>query len=130
MKHFSKFLLIAFVCSVLFSCQKQKSEIHYIGLYTTTITSLSCADLKKATHKTDLTLSEKENNELMQLFSRLKLAANDVNIDARLYGSIINEKKENLNFCMNLGFIELNGKKYVVDDELREYILKLTERKK
>lgn len=130
MKITFKSLSIIFLYSVFFSCQKRKSEIHYIGLYTATVTSVSCENLKKATHKTDLILSEKENNELLKLFSQLKPIGNDVNINARLYGEVINENAERSDFCMNLGFIELNGKKYMVNDELREYILQLTKKKK
>ncbi len=122
-------VLAVFLCLILSGCQKPKSEIHYIGLYTSVITSLSCDNLKKATHKSNLILSEKENNELLTLFSHLTPTANDINIDARLYGFVWDEKNKRSDFCMNLGLIELNGKKYFVNDELRKYVLKLTKEK-
>jgi hypothetical protein len=126
MKTLSKLVLIISLFSILFSCQNQKSEIHYIGLYTTTITSLNCENLKKATHKKNLNLSGQQNEELLKMFSELKPVTKDVNIDVRLYGFIFNKEYKRLDFCMNIGFIEINNKKYFVSEKLKEYILKIT----
>lgn len=113
---------------VLFSCQNQKGEIQYIDIYITTVRSITCENLKKSTHKKKLLLSNTENKELSKMFSDLKPAESDWNIDARLYGIVYNGA-EKLNFCMSTTIIEINNKKYFVNDQLRDYIVKLTTKK-
>lgn len=113
---------------VLFGCQEQKSEIQYIDIYTTTIRSITCENLRKSTHKNQLSLSSMESKKLSKMFSDLKPAESDWNIDARLYG-IIYDKAKKLNFCMSTTIIEINNKKYFVNDQLRDYVVKLTTKK-
>ena len=111
------------------SCQKQQAEIHSIGFYTTTITLVSCEKLKKASHKKSKVLLDEENAKLLILFSKLKPIESDTNLDARLYGYVY-DKSQKINFCMNIGIIEINGKKFNVSDELKQYMLLLSRKLK
>lgn len=113
---------------VLFSCQNQKGEIHYIDIYTTTVRSVTCENLMQSTHKKKLLLSNIENMELSKIFSNLKPAESGWNIDARIYG-IVYDRAKRLDFCMSTTIIEINNKKYFVNDQLRDYIIKLTTKK-
>lgn len=127
MKFLYKLFLIIFSYSIFISCQKQQSEIHSIGFYTTTITSVSCEKLKKTSHKKSKILSDEENAKLLTLFSQLKPIESDVNLDARLYGNVYDKSKE-INFCMNIGIIEINGMKFYVSDDLKQYMLFLSKK--
>jgi hypothetical protein len=66
-----------------------------------------------------------ENKELSILFSTLKPAEPDWNIDARLYGTVYSDDNR-LDFCMSTTIIEVNNKKYFVNDKLINYIVNLT----
>lgn len=110
---------------LFFNCQKPKSEIHYISLYTSTITLLKCENLKKSSNTKSIVLSDEENNELVNIFYHLKPIKENLGIDARVYGSVYDGSKK-MNFCSSIGVIEINNKKYSVDDNLREYLLMLT----
>lgn len=127
MKFLLKLFLIIFSYSIFFSCQKQQAEIHYIGFYTTTITLVNCEKLKKSSHKKSKILSDEENTELLTLFSQLKPIENNTNLDARLYGCVY-DRSQKINFCMNIGIIEINGKKFHVSDKLKQYMLLLSKK--
>lgn len=122
-----KILNILFILFLLImsSCKNPKGEIEYIDIYTTTARSISCENLKKAKYKKKVLLSTPENHKLLKLITTLKPADSDWNIDARLYGFVY-DGSEKLNFCMSTTIIEINNKKFFVDDELRDYIVKLT----
>lgn len=120
-------LLVSLVA--LIGCNKPKGELHYMNLYSTTITLLKCENLKKSSQLRNLILSDKENDALLDVFSKLQPINNNLDIDARMYG-IIYKGSEKLNFCMSTTIIEINNEKYFVDDQLREYMLMLTTQKK
>lgn len=93
------------------------------------IRSINCDSLKFHSNKKQLILSNEENNKLVNIFSQLKPIQKALDIDARVYGSIYDGSKK-LDFCSGIGVVEINEKKYFVNDELREYLLMLTTRKK
>lgn len=121
-------MLIIFMFLLFINCQKPKSEIHYISLYTTTITLVKCENLKKSSTTKSIVLSDEENDELVNIFSHLKPLKKNLGIDARVYGSVYDGSKK-ISFCSSVGVIEINNKKYLVDDKLREYLLMLTSKK-
>lgn len=98
-----------------------------MGLYTTTITLVKCENLKKSTHLKKVTLSPEQDKEILNIFSQLKPIKENLDVDARLYG-FINDGSQRLDFCMSATIIEINGKKYSVDNSLRTYIIKLTKK--
>lgn len=118
-------LFTLFSLFLICNCQKQKGEIHYISLSTNTITFIKCENLKNSPNKKNHILSEKENDTLICLFSNLKVLQKDLDVDARIYGSII-DGSQKIDFCSGIGVIEINNKKYSVDNNLRLYLLKLT----
>ena len=113
-------LLVLFI-----SCSEKTGELQYINLYTTTIISINCDEVVKSNGVKKLIFSKEEEAELIKIFSKLKPADSDWNIDARVFGFIF-ENSTKLRFCMSTTIIEINGKKYFVNDELRDYILKIT----
>lgn len=115
------YLLLLVNCS-----QKKIAEIHFINLYTTTIIAVKCEDLKKSTHLKNLTLDSDETENLLKLFKNLKPASSNYKVDARLFG-VAKNGSEKTEFCMSAGVIDLNGKRYFVNDELRNFILKLSD---
>ncbi|KIC62101.1 hypothetical protein [Chryseobacterium taiwanense] len=121
--------LIVLVFLFFYNCQKNISEINFINLYTTTITSVKCENLKKAPSVKNVILSDEENDKLLNNFSKLKPAPNGLNIDARVYGSIYDGSKK-LDFCSGIGVIEINNKKYLVDKYLRDNLITLTQGKR
>lgn len=122
-----KFLII-FIFLFFYNCQKNIPEINFINLYTTTITSVKCENLRKASNVKSIILSDEENDNLLSSFSKLKPASKDLSIDARVYGSIYDGSKK-LDFCSGIGVIEINNKKYLVDKNLRDNLLMLTQGK-
>jgi len=124
MKNLNSTILIIFL-SLLISCKKSKGELHYINLYSTTITLLKCENLKKSSQLKNIILSEKENSEMLTIFSHLKPVKDNFDVDSRLYGTVY-ESSKRFDFCMSTTIIEINNKKFFVDDELRDYIVKLT----
>lgn len=116
------FILVLFNC---YSCEKKHSEINYIFLNTTTVVALSCNDLANSSQIKNLILSDDNNERLAKIFSKLKPAESDWNVDARISGFIYNNSTK-LNFCMSSTIIEINGKKYFVNDELRSYMISIT----
>jgi|GEM_PF-1988176 len=129
MKVLNKSLFSILLLSLFFSCQKQKGQIYYINMGISPIRSIDCNNLKLHTDKKQLILSNEENSKLVNLFSRLKPIQESLDVDARVYGSVYDGSKE-LDFCSGIGVIEINNKKYFVDDSLREYLLILTTKEK
>ena len=70
-------------------------------------------------------LTKEEDSELIKIFAELKPADYDWNVDARVSGFLY-EQSTKLNFCMSTTIIEINSKKYFVNDKLRDYIVKIT----
>ncbi|AYZ11964.1 hypothetical protein EGY05_08520 [Chryseobacterium arthrosphaerae] len=128
MKVIFKLFLTIFLFLVL-SCQKQEGQIYYIDMGISPVRSINCDSLRLHPNKKQLTLSNDENNKLINIFSKLIPVKNNLDVDARLYGFVYDGSKK-LDFCSGIGVIELNGKKYLVNDSLREYMIKLTLRKK
>jgi hypothetical protein len=124
LKIFVGLFLIMFIS---FSCDKKRSQIHYMNLYTTTVISISCHDLTNSTQTELRVLSEIENKQVFALISRLKPADSDWNIDARINGFLYNNSKK-IDFCMSTTIFEMGGKKYFVNDNMREYMIELTKK--
>lgn len=125
MKHLS-FISLVLLFSMFTSCQKQKTQLHYINLYSTTITDVKCENLKKSTNLKSIRLSDKENNKLLELFKTLKRTDKETTVDARLFGTIDQDSKK-INICMSINFININGEKFYVNNALRNYLMSLTE---
>lgn len=129
MKVLNKLLFSILLLSLLFGCQKQEGEIYYINMGISPIRSIDCNSLKLHPNKKQLILSNEENSKLVNLFSKLKPIQGSLDVDSRVYGSVYDGSKK-LDFCSGIGVIEINNKKYFVDDNLREYLLILTTKKK
>ena len=127
MKILLKLVLVFVTISTFLSCKKQERELHYISMYITPITRINCDKLKSSSHLKQLDLTIKEQNNLIDIFTRLKLAGNGWEVDARVFGSIEKDSKK-YDFCAGIGVIEINNNIYIVDDKLRNYLLKLTNR--
>ncbi|MDG4655282.1 hypothetical protein, partial [Chryseobacterium arthrosphaerae] len=93
MKVLNKLLFSILLLAFFFSCQQQEGEIQYINLYITTVKAIDCESLRKSEHKKKLSLNDVENKKLLRIFSDLKSAESDWNIDARLYGFIYNNSE-------------------------------------
>lgn len=128
MKILCKPFLIAFVLYLLCSCQKEEGKIYYIDMSISPIRSIHCDSLRQSSAKKQLVLSNESNNKLSKIFSNLKPTEATRDIDARVYGWVY-EETQTLNFCMGIGVIEINNKKYFVNDELRDYMRKITTKK-
>lgn len=127
MKYFN-LILLAFLLSVISSCHKQKGEFRYINLYTTTITAVKCENLRKSSNLKTIQLSDIETNKLIEIFSTLEPIKEYSGIDSRLFGFFYQDSKK-INICMSINIIEINGKQYSVNSELRDYMMHLTEKK-
>ena len=127
MKYFN-LILLAFILSVISSCNKQKCEFRYINLYTTTITAVKCENLRKSSNLKTIQLSDIEANKLIEIFSTLEPIKEYSRIHARLFGFFYQDSKK-INICMSINIIEVNGKQYSVNNELRDYMTHLTEKK-
>lgn len=124
-----KLFITILLCSLFFGCQKQDGQIYYIDMRISPIRSIHCDSLKLHPNKKQLILSNEENNKLANIFSQLKPIQESLDIDARVYGYVYNGSKK-MDFCSGIGIIKINEKKYLVNDKLREYLLKLTTQKK
>lgn len=127
MKTLFKLVLLFVIFSTFLNCTKQEGELHYISMYISPIRSINCDSLKAHSQLKYLELSINEQNNLIDTFTRLKLAGDGWEVDARVFGSIEKDSKK-YDFCAGIGVIEINNKKYIVDDNLRNYLLKLTNR--
>ena len=113
---------------MFYSCYNSNhGELNYIDLKKETTINISCNDLKKY-HLDTRNLNEIEEHQMLKLFKILKVADDEWKIDARVYGYIF-EKNKRINFCMSRTIIDIEGKKYFVSDQLRDYILVLTRKK-
>lgn len=124
MKLLLKILLTAGMLSFS-GCRKIEPEVHFINLYTTTVTRIPCENLKKSGSTQTIVLSDKENDRLTGLFSRLQPVDKNLDIDARMYGFVYSGTKK-LDFCLNPGLIEINTGKFLVSPELRNFLVELT----
>lgn len=125
MKYIScKFFLI-FICFLFCSCKSPQSEIQYINLYITTVKALSCKELEQSSNKKKHILSKVEVSKLLVLFSQLKPADSEWNVDARVSGFVFDGSKR-VDFCMSSTIIEIKGIKYFVNENLRKFVLKIT----
>lgn len=102
-----------------------KGELNYMNMLISPTRSINCDSLKSSNHIKHLKLTIEEQKYLVSNFSQLKLAEVDLEVDARVFGSIEKDSKK-YDFCAGIGVIEINNKKYFVDDNLRNYLLKLT----
>lgn len=111
---------------ILFSCNSRKnSEIHYISFSKITAIPIECENLRNnSDYKKQL--SYKEANKLYHLMSNLQPAGDEYSADARAYGIIYNHNGSAKHFCMGNNIIEIDNKKYFVNEKLREYMLELT----
>lgn len=126
MKYFSLISLV-FLFSVILSCNKQRGEFRYINLYATTIIDVKCENLRRSSNLKTIQLSDIETNKLIEIFSKLEPIKEYNGIDARLFGSFYQDSKK-INICMSINIIEINGKQYSVNSELRDYMMYLTEK--
>lgn len=112
---------------ILFSCSsKSNSEIYYINFNIITIRPIDCENLRNnSDYKKQL--SYKEADKLYHLISNLQLAGDEYSTDARAYGTIYNNNESAKHFCMGNNIIEIDNQKYFVSEELREYMLELTQ---
>ena len=109
------------------SCDRKRSQIHYMNFYTTTIKSISCDDLGQSQQTKVRVLSELETRKIFDLISRLKPADSDWTINARIDGFLYKSSKR-IDFCMSTTIIEVEEKKYFVNDDLRAYMIVLTKK--
>lgn len=119
--------LIPILLIFISSCGKEKkSEINYsINLYSTSIIRIKCENLRNSTNIKNVKLTKSESTHLYKIIQNLEVCDQDYGIDARLYGSIYIENKK-MDFCMSTTIIEVDNKKFYVDSNLRNYIIKLT----
>lgn len=127
MKTLIKLVLLIVIIFTFLNCKKQEGELHYISMYISPVRSINCDSLKSSNHLKNLKLTIEEQKSLVSNFSQLKLAEVNLDVDARVFGSIEKDSKK-YDFCAGIGVIEINNKKYMVDDNLRNYLLKLTTR--
>lgn len=127
MKYLNLLSLVLFF-SVISSCNQQKTELHYINLYTTTIVAVRCENLKKYTNLKTVTLSQNQDKKLIQLLSTLKPLKEKQSIDARLFGSLY-QKSQKIDICMSINIIEINGKQYFVSSDLKDYLMSIMKEK-
>ncbi len=127
MKFIFYILLTAILISFL-GCQRSNPEIHFINLYTTTITLVQCENLKKSPSTRKIVLTDRENDILADLFSHLQPVQRNPDIDARMYGFVY-RRTEKLDFCLSVTIVEINDRKFLVSPELRDYLVKLTKSK-
>lgn len=125
MKTFFKLFLLFVVSSIFLNCKKQEGELHYISMYISPTIRISCDNLKSSSHLKHLDMTVEEQNNLIDAFSQLKLAEDGWGVDARVFGSIEKDSKK-YEFCAGIGVIDINNKKYIVNDYLRNYLIKLT----
>lgn len=121
-----RILLIICIMFTICSCHNTnlKGELNYIDLSDEIIVNVSCDDLKKNYSTNKIQLTENEKEDLIRLFKSLKTAGKNWNTDARLFGFVYDDEKK-INFCMGNNIILINEKLYLVDDNLRKYIVKL-----
>lgn len=107
-------------------CRRMEPEVHFINLYTTTVTRIPCENLKKSGITQTIMLSDEENDRLTGLFSRLQPVDKNLDIDARMYGFVYSGT-EKLDFCLSASLIEINTRKFLVSPELRNFLVGLTD---
>ncbi|MEG1592022.1 hypothetical protein [Chryseobacterium sp.] len=127
MKYFN-LILLAFIFSIISSCNKQRGEFRYTNLYATTIIDVKCENLRKSSNLKTIQLFNIETKKLIEIFSKLEPIKEYNGVDARLFGFFYQDSKR-INICMSINIIEINGKQYSVNNELRDYIMYLTEKK-
>ena len=121
-----KYLISFFLLFFISSCEKQnRSEINYINLYSTSIVRIDCENLKKSSNLKKAQLTDFESKQFLEIIKNLKICDQDFGIDSRVFGTIYNRKNVN-NFCMSTTINEINQRKYFVDDQLRNFNIKLT----
>lgn len=120
-------IIVYIFCSfTALSCKNNDfGEVKFIDLNTQTVVNVSCEQLKTKYSTKVKKIDSQEAGKLFYLFKKLKRADADWNVNARLFGFIKTDAKK-IEFCMGNNVIIIEGKKYFVNDSLREYILKIT----
>lgn len=125
MRNYFKIVFYFSIISFFSNCTEQNGEINYINLYSTSIISIKCESLKTYSQLKNKSLTNEERKKIASAFSKLKLSEKGFNVDARIFGFFEFESKQ-YNFCGGINIIEINNKKYFVDENLRRIIVNLT----
>lgn len=110
-----------------------KIEIEYVHMYITTFVAISCKKfdetfLKNAEKET---LTELKKAELFEKFVNNTISKQQLEkyIDVRGKAKLHYNNGVIKELCFGLHTIEVDGIKYAISEEFREYLLKLTETK-
>lgn len=122
------FIIYLFSFFMFFSCHKNDNfgELNFIDLRIQTVVNVSCEQLKKDYSTKKKNITKKESEKIFHIFSNLKKADADWETNARIFGFIRDESKQ-IYFCMGNNIITINGNNYFVTDNLRTYILEITD---